>query len=809
MAALAQTFLVDHSLGFVTTALVVCAIMAAIILTVLDRARSVEGARRYRWMAVSAAVAGLGVWTTHFVAMLGFRPDVILGYDPVVTAVSVLAGIVCVGLPLAATVIVTSRAARIWLGALAGVGVGAMHFTGMSALQGCLATYDLPVTLVSFFAGCGFFAAAMAIRPQGKRRILIAALMVLGVCSLHFIAIAGLTLSPAPAAQVWSVDPVTLSAFVALAALMIFILAFILAVNGEKLDASSREAAAEAAEHLRVLSAALQNMSNGLVMVGPDGIITLHNERACELLGLGSSELRPGMPLETFLQNFGAHAGWDAARIARVSNTHAIWMRRSTITRVEHQLADGRVLGVACCPMADGGAILTYDDMTEARKVQATITHMAYHDALTGLPNRRSFQDELTARFVASEPTTILMIDLDRFKAVNDTLGHPVGDALLIQVGDRLRGCCEPNDVIFRLGGDELAILPGNREHSGTLARRVVEAFARPFTADSHRISIGCSVGIATASGTDDPDLVVRQADLALYKAKKNGRNRIECYESGMMEDAVKRRDMETDMERALKQGEFTLNYQPLFSLPDRGLVGFEALIRWNHPTLGMVPPSDFIPLAEDTSLITEIGAWVLQEACREASRWPGDLYVSVNVSPVQLHKTDMLRQVTNALAEFGLTPHRLELELTETAMVDDGRRISATLRALRSLGVRIAMDDFGTGYSSLAHLREFDLDRIKIDRSFIDSAPGDASSMAVLRAVTMMARDLSIATTAEGVENEEQLERLLDLGCGTAQGYFLGRPMTAEAARALMRTVTGQPQIVADPSPPAELSQA
>ena len=787
MSAFAQTFLVDHSVGFVATALVVCAIMSAIVLTVLDRASSVDGSLRYKWMAVSAAVAGLGVWTTHFVAMLGFRPDIVLGYDPMVTIVSMFVGILFVGLPLAATVLVQTRAARMALGAIAGLGVGAMHFTGMSALQGCLASYDLPVTLISLFAGAGFFAAAMSMTPQGKQRLAVAALMVLGVCFLHFIAIAGLTLSAAPAAEVWTVEPVTLSAFVALAALMIFITAFILAVNGEKLDASTRAAAADVAEHLRVLSAALQNMSNGLVMVGPDGIVTLHNERAYELLGIGPNELRPGIALATFLDNFGHKAGWDPARIDRVIDNHTVWMRRSTITRVEHQLADDRVVGVACCPMADGGAILTYDDMTEARQVQATITHMAYHDALTGLPNRRSFQNELNTRSDTGKPTTIVMIDLDRFKAVNDTLGHPVGDALLIQVADRLRASCEPNDLIFRLGGDELAILPGDGEHSDTLARRVVEGFERPFTADKHRISIGCSVGIATADEADNPDLVVRQADLALYKAKKNGRNRIERYESGMMEDAVKRRDLEMDMVRALKEDQFSLHYQPLFSLPERALVGFEALIRWNHPTLGMVPPVDFIPLAEDTSLITEIGEWVLKEACREASRWPGDLYVSVNVSPVQLHKTDMLRQVTTALAEYGLTPNRLELELTETAMVEDGRRINATLTALRSLGVRIAMDDFGTGYSSLAHLREFDLDRIKIDRSFIDSAPGDASSLAVLRAVTAMARDMSIATTAEGVESEEQLERLLGLGCGTAQGFLLGRPMTAEAARALM----------------------
>ncbi|MGE0231613.1 MAG: putative bifunctional diguanylate cyclase/phosphodiesterase [Flavobacteriaceae bacterium] len=254
-----------------------------------------------------------------------------------------------------------------------------------------------------------------------------------------------------------------------------------------------------------------------------------------------------------------------------------------------------------------------------------------------------------------------------------------------------------------------------------------------------------------------------------------------------MIEEAARRRQLEKELARAVEAGQFELHYQPLFSLPNRILSGFEALLRWRHPERGLVPPADFIPIAEQTGAIVEIGAWVIDEACRQVSRWPGDIYISINVSPVQLRSFDILRQITNALARYGLTPRRIEIEITETAMLDNSEQISAVLAGLRALGVRIAMDDFGTGYSSLAHLREFELDRIKIDRSFIDASHVDSGAAAVVRAVTSMARELAIATTGEGVENEEQLANLIALGCGTAQGYLLGRPMNADSATRLL----------------------
>ncbi|MBE0694527.1 MAG: EAL domain-containing protein, partial [Aquamicrobium sp.] len=540
-------------------------------------------------------------------------------------------------------------------------------------------------------------------------------------------------------------------------------------------------------DHSRAESAqALRNMSNGLVMVSGRGTIRLYNDRVLSLFGLAPDELRVGMPMSRFLRNIGARVGWDEARTQRVIDNHGQWMARDATTRVEHHFEDGRILSISCRPTGGGGAIITYDDVTEAREGQKKIAHLAYHDALTGLPNRRSFTDRVV-RLSRQSSFAMLMLDLDRFKAVNDTLGHPVGDELLVQVVARLRGVCGDADLAFRLGGDEFGLLTTRQQDKAhALADGIVRALAAPFQIGEHLVSIGASVGMATSPCGGDTDLVQRMADLALYKAKENGRGRVEVYREGMIEEAAARRRLEADLVGAVEAGQLELHYQPLFDLPGRALSGFEALLRWHHPERGTVPPGEFIPIAEQCGAIVDIGAWVIDEACRQAALWPAHIYVSVNVSPVQLRSPDILRQLTRSLDRHGLTPRRIEVEVTETAMIENSEAIATVLAGLRALGVRIAMDDFGTGYSSLAHLRAFKLDRIKIDRSFVSGSHADAGSAAVVRAVTAMARDLAIATTGEGVESEEQLANLIELGCGAAQGFLLGRPLDAAGATGL-----------------------
>ncbi|MEX6509162.1 EAL domain-containing protein [Jiella sp. M17.18] len=777
----------QHSVPLVLTALFACVTMAAILVYLMRQARAVRSSRRYFWMTTIAVVSGVGVWTTHFVAMLGFRPDTTLGYDVTITVASLAIGIAGVGLPLSLTVIFTRRWQRSGLGALAGAGVGAMHFTGMAALQGCLTSYSVPLTAAAFAAGMAFLATAALVGPRGRRGFAMAGLIVAGVCTLHFTAMAGLTLTPVVSAGVWSIDPVTLSMFVTLAALMLFVTATAIAVGGAQLDERTRRETQMRAEHLAMLSTALANMSNGLVKVSARRTIDLYNDQARAMLFLREDAVRTGMGLDEFLSNVGTANGWSAARTARTIRNHDRWMAQETTTRLEHAFDDGRILSISCRPLADGGAILTYDDVTGERMVRAEMAHMAFHDALTGLPNRRNFNETIEARLKSGDAVTVLMLDLDHFKAVNDTLGHRVGDQLLVAAADRLRTLCGPGDAIFRIGGDEIAIVPEVADEGEALASAVISAFRAPFQVDQHALAIGCSVGLATSEPRDGADLAVQKADLALYKAKEEGRFCFAVYTEGMMEEAARRRTTEQELARAVAGGEFELVYQPLYKLPDRTLTGFEALIRWHHPTRGLVSPAEFIPLAEANGMIVEVGAWALDEACRQAALWPAHIHVAVNVSPVQMRSADLLRLVTQSLDRHGLTPDRLEIELTETAMVEDGRAIAATLAGLRALGIRIAMDDFGTGYSSLAHLRDFQLDRIKIDRSFVDASPDDAGAQAVLRAVTVMARELSIPTLAEGVERDEQLAKLVALGVDAAQGYLLGRPMQAAQATNLI----------------------
>ena len=591
-------------------------------------------------------------------------------------------------------------------------------------------------------------------------------------------------------------------AMVLFSALVLGFAISLLFVSESERFARERDAVNAELEEARAhVSQALNNMSNGLVMVGSDGTILLHNDRVPEMFKLAPSELRPGISLTTYLRNIGARVGWDAAQLKSVIDSHRSWLKKDVTTKVEHHFDSGMILATACRPMPDGGAVLTYDDVTELRQGQRQIAHMAFHDALTGLPNRRSFADHLSKESTQNEPYTLLLLDLDHFKRVNDTFGHAVGDQLLVEVAQRLRETCRPTDLLFRLGGDELAMVTRlELDNAQVLAGRIVAAISRPFALGPNGVSVGMSIGIARSTGGQDLDIdtTQRMADLALYEAKNKGRGRAEVYRDGMIEEAAERHKTETELGNAIATGALELHYQPLFDLPERTLVGFEALLRWRHPERGLLLPADFIPIAEQNGSILEIGAWVIHQACEQVAKWPAHVNVSINISPVQLRSIDTLRQFTNAFDRHGVTPNRVEVEVSETAMVEDNAQIAAVLAGLRALGVRIAMNDFGTGYSSLAHLREFELDRIKIDRSFIAASHHDAGSAAVVRAVTAMAKELTIATTGGGIEDEEQLSNLIALGCGTAQGYLLGEPLIAGDATALIAGQRHSPSVPA-----------
>jgi diguanylate cyclase (GGDEF)-like protein len=438
--------------------------------------------------------------------------------------------------------------------------------------------------------------------------------------------------------------------------------------------------------------------------------------------------------------------------------------------------------------------VATHEDITSRVRTEAKMSHMAMHDALTNLPNRIFFRETIESRLAhlaRDQKFAVLCLDLDNFKNVNDTLGHGFGDNLLCQVADRLRNCLREDDRVARLGGDEFAILQASiSEPSETtsLMTRIIEVIGAPFDLDGHHVVVGVSIGVALAPADGaDPNEILKRADMALYRAKAEGRDTYRFFEPEMDARMQARRSLELDLRKAVTNGEFELYYQPLINLKTGQISGFEALIRWNRPDRGIVLPGDFIPLAEETTLIIPIGEWVLRQACAEAAKWPSHISIAVNLSPVQFKTGNVAQTVINALAYAGLPARRLELEITESVLLLNSDSILITLHQLRAMGVRISMDDFGTGYSSLSYLRSFPFDKIKIDRSFIHNLSSNEDSMAIIRAVTGLGNSLGMTTTGEGVETNEELDYLRREGCTEAQGYIFGEARPAKEVRPLL----------------------
>jgi diguanylate cyclase (GGDEF)-like protein len=434
-------------------------------------------------------------------------------------------------------------------------------------------------------------------------------------------------------------------------------------------------------------------------------------------------------------------------------------------------------------------------EIAERERSEAENYYIAHHDALTGLGNRVLFRQQLNEALDrvrrSGERLAILFVDLDGFKAINDSLGHSIGDGLLKCIADRLRGCVRETDVIARLGGDEFAIVQTARdqpEGATALASRLIEVIGAPCMVEGHQLLAGASIGIAvTAPGQLDPEVLLRSADLAMYRAKGDGRGVYRFFEPEMDARAQERRRLEVELRRALQENAFELYYQPLFNLERSRISGVEALLRWQHAQRGMVAPTEFIPLAEEIGLIVPLGEWVLRQACAEATNWPADISVSVNLSPVQFRFDGLVKTVSDVLAETGLSPNRLELEITESMLLDKTNSNLATLNQLRDLGVRISLDDFGTGYSSLSYLRTFHFDKIKVDQSFIHDLTGTGDNLAIVRAIADIGVSFGIATTAEGVETEEQMRYLRQEGYTEVQGYLFGKPSPASVIRALI----------------------
>jgi diguanylate cyclase (GGDEF)-like protein/PAS domain S-box-containing protein len=608
-------------------------------------------------------------------------------------------------------------------------------------------------------------ALAALLRPAGSLKAAIGCLLGAGFCF---------------AAGVWASHTVALMAlsrgtFAAVVSIVILVLSAVVALRG-------RRQGSQAARIHQLASAAFEG-----ILIHRRGIVLDANDVFCRMVGLEPDEAR-GRPLVTFIAP--QDVPLAQAEIAHpTGRTVALTLVASTSTLRSVEML-GRPIE---CP--DGPArVVAIRDLTERKQAEQRVHYLAHHDPLTALPNRalllRRLAQALEAATSADRGLAVLRLDLDRFKAVNELLGHAGGDQILVQVAQRLREGRSAGDVVARLSGDEFAVLTGAAQAAG-LADQIIDALGQPFDLPDGRASIGACVGIALfpADGTD-PDLLVQNAGTALAAAKESGSGTCRFFDAAIARRASERRQLERDVSEAAARGELELYYQPIADCRTGVVLGYEALLRWNHPERGRVSPADFIPLAEQSGAIIDIGRWVLETACAEAASWSEPRRVAVNLSPVQFRQVDLVGMVTDTLQRTGMAASRLELEITEGVLIADADAAMAIFNELRKAGIRIALDDFGTGYSSMSYLRRFRFDKIKIDRAFVQALGQDHEAEAIVDAILALARGLRVDVTAEGVETERQLSLLRERHCPQVQGYLLGKPMPAAALPASLRAI-------------------
>jgi diguanylate cyclase (GGDEF)-like protein len=757
----------DHNLWLVGLAAGLCLIGSIITFRLYRRLRAAEKGTRLAWTFMGAVATGATIWCTHFVAMIAYEPGTNISYEPVLTGVSL--GVAIAGSAVALWVASrTLRASAEIGGVLFGLTVVAMHYTGMAAFATDAVIHWSVAYVAVSVVGAVVFGALAFNRARRPGQVVPVALMVLGIVALHFTGMAAMTVIPfANTAGEVAVEPANVVLAFAVAAVGLMMLGT--GVASHALDLQSRLQAKARLDHL------IEGSVDGMV-VEQGGLILAANAAFAELSGVDRDALA-GEPLSRWLVHTAdlTVGGLSQSKLVAAGGLEIpveIAVRRDDVHAVEGDLM-----------------IYAVRDLRTRLAQERRIAHLARNDGLTGLPNRSSFLEWLTRQTTeagAPAKVALLAMDLDRFKEVNDVHGHAAGDQLLIQIADRMRACLRHDEFVARLGGDEfVAVVPVNhRDDALDLVARLRDAVTAPIMLDHAEVACGLSVGIAVwPDDADDVSALINDADLAMYRAKASIGTDVCFYEEEMDEAVRSRRRMAQQMREALDQGQFSLNWQLQAAVDTGDITGYEVLLRWVQPDGTFISPADFIPLAEENGLILPIGEWVLRTACAEAAAWAEPHKIAVNLSPIQLGHADLPRLVHQILIQTGLSPARLELEITETAMIVDMERTTHVLRQLKLLGVSIAMDDFGTGYSSLSTLRAFPFDKIKLDRSFMSELDGGPQSAAIIRAVLALGESLQIPVLAEGVETLEQLTFLRDQGCDEVQGYLLGRPQeTAES---------------------------
>ncbi|PZU89270.1 MAG: bifunctional diguanylate cyclase/phosphodiesterase [Shinella sp.] len=729
----------------------------------LVRADECNEERRRSWIAIAAFAGGLSVWATHFVAMLAYRGGMPIEFQLWWTSLSAVAVVLGFWAALRGLHL-SGRAVTVPIALIITLSVAAMHFIGMAGLNvAATIRYDwTPILIGSLVAWLLFIGAFWSFRHMrtSLRVILSAVFAILAICALHFTAVSATTLIPDPnlaepmghgLGRLWLIGVVSVVTFSV--AVVTVVAVFI-------------------DRYLTDLKGFADSTLDGLAIVR-DGRVVEVNSRLVALLGKTEEEILGHSP-DAFL--------------TAVDGLSVGMARPAAVEATPLSGASGRIFELAVHTIEYRGRpceVIAARDLTEKKAVQSKIEYMARHDALTDLPNRTLFRERLehaiTRAGQMGETVAVLALDLDRFKAVNDLFGHAEGDRVLKDVAGILKRCVRASDTVARLGGDEFIILQaGVAQPDGArlTAERILETFRVEMDSSVDPTAVGVSIGVAVfPKDGANAEYLQHAADIALYRAKTSGRGMAAFYDLGMDEEIRARRSMENDLRQAVSRGEMRLVYQPLMVAERGEPAGYEALLRWTHPERGEIPPDIFIPIAEETGSIISLGEWVLREACRAAARWPSGLFVAVNVSPVQFRLANLASVVREVLGETGLKPERLEIEITETALMRDRATTLSTLRQLKAMGVRLVMDDFGTGYSSLSNLQSFPFDKIKIDRSFISAIGNDESARAIVRAIVGLGRSLDLPVTAEGVETDAQYRMVVNEGCAQVQGFLFGRP--------------------------------